>query len=97
MGTSEVRTCFSLCELSVTVRLQFADLCLQLSREANPVTGARIVYNLDGGNSSSLVFKTRDNGGRLSYAKLNMPKLSRPLADMICFVTLEALNDEPAE
>ena len=76
---------------------QFADLCLQLSREANPVTGARIVYNLDGGNSSSLVFKTRDNGGRLSYAKLNMPKLSRPLADMICFVTLEALNDEPAE
>ena len=67
---------------------QFADLCLKLGREASP-EGARLAYNLDGGNSSSLVFKVRDNSDNLVYTKLNMPERDRKLADMICFVSLE--------
>ena len=67
---------------------QFADLCLILGREASP-EGARLAYNLDGGNSSSLVFKVRDTSDRLVYTKLNMPERDRKLADMICFVSLE--------
>ena len=67
---------------------QFADLCLKLGREASP-EGARLAYNLDGGNSSSLVFKVRDDSDNLVYTKLNMPERDRKLADMICFVSLE--------
>lgn len=67
---------------------QFADLCLALGREASP-QGARLAYNLDGGNSSSLVFKTRNTANALVYTKLNMPERDRKLADMICFVSLE--------
>ena len=67
---------------------KFAELCLTLGREANPEGGARVAYNLDGGNSASLVFKTQIPGNKYAYTKLNMPKLNRPLADMICFVSL---------
>lgn len=66
---------------------QFADLCLTLGREISP-DGLRMAYNLDGGNSSSLVFKTRDEDGSLVYSKLNMPERDRSLSDMICFVSL---------
>ena len=66
---------------------EFAELCLQLGREASP-EGLRLAYNLDGGNSSSLVFKVKDETGKLTYQKMNMPELDRTLSDMVCFVSL---------
>ena len=66
---------------------EFADLCLTLGREISP-DGLKLAYNLDGGNSASLVFKVRDENGKLVYRKLNMPERDRDLSDMICFVSL---------
>ena len=50
--------------------------------------GFKIAYNLDGGNSATLVFKRKNEEGQLVYQKLNMPERERGLADMICFVSL---------
>ena len=66
---------------------EFAQLCEKVGREISP-DGLRMAYNLDGGNSASLVFKRRDENGSLKYEKLNMPERERDLADMVCFVSL---------
>lgn len=66
---------------------EFARLCEKIGREVQP-DGFRMAYNLDGGNSASLFFKRPDEGGKLTYQKLNMPERERDLADMICFVSL---------
>lgn len=70
----------------LTIR-EFADLCRELGRQASP-DGLRMAYNLDGGNSASMVFKRRVVGDTLDYVKLNMPERDRSLSDMICFVSL---------
>lgn len=66
---------------------EFADLCEQIGLSVQP-EGFRMAFNLDGGNSASLVFKRPDENGNLTYQKLNMPERERDLADMICFVSL---------
>ena len=67
--------------------LQFSHFCEEFGTRYSP-DGFKIAYNLDGGNSATLVFKQRDADGNLVYQKLNMPERERDLADMICFVTL---------
>ena len=66
---------------------EFSLFCEKLGYHFSP-EGFRVAYNLDGGNSATLVFKRRDEDGNLSYQKLNMPERERDLADMVCFVTL---------
>ena len=51
--------------------------------------GCRLAYNLDGGNSSTLVFReTNKKTGKLNYVKVNCPEIERFLGDMIYFATL---------
>ena len=68
--------------------MEFSKLCAKLGREAVE-GGFKLAFNLDGGNSSALIYKTW-RGGKLNYAKLNMPNIGRPLSDMICFFSLGA-------
>lgn len=70
------------------VLFDFTNLCLELQDRYAP-EGFRYVYNLDGGNSATLIFKQRDEENNLVYRKLNIPERQRKLSDMICFVTLE--------
>ena len=65
----------------------FAQLCEEVGKELSP-DGFKLCYNLDGGNSATLVFKRRNEEGELVYTKINMPERERGLADMICFVSL---------
>ena len=65
----------------------FAKLCEEVGKQLSP-DGFKVAYNLDGGNSATLVFKRKNEEGELVYQKLNMPERERGLADMICFVTL---------
>ena len=65
----------------------FSRLCEEIGYRMSP-DGFKIAYNLDGGNSATLVFKQKDENGVLDYRKLNMPERERKLADMICFVSL---------
>ena len=65
----------------------FAALCEELGKAAAP-GGFKMAYNLDGGNSATLVFRQRNAKGELVFNKLNMPERERDLADMICFVSL---------
>ena len=54
-------------------------------------TGCRLAFNLDGGNSSTLVFKQpSDKGDGLVYKKVNSPEIERFLSDIIYFSTLES-------
>ena len=68
--------------------MEFSKLCAKLGREAVE-GGFKLAFNLDGGNSSALIYKVW-RGGKLNYAKLNMPNIGRPLSDMICFFSLGA-------
>ncbi len=65
----------------------FAKLCEEVGKQLTP-EGFKIAYNLDGGNSATLVFKRKNEEGELVYQKVNMPERERGLADMICFVSL---------
>ena len=65
----------------------FSLFCEEIGYRFSP-DGFKVAYNLDGGNSATLVFKRRDENGDLVYQKLNMPERERGLADMICFVSL---------
>ncbi len=65
----------------------FAELCASVGKSVSP-EGFRMAYNLDGGNSATLVFKRKNEQGELVYSKLNMPERERDLADLICFVSL---------
>ncbi len=66
----------------------FALLCEQIGRQLNPEKGFRMAYNLDGGNSATILFKRHDQNGVLTYQKVNMPERVRELSDLICFVSL---------
>ena len=65
----------------------FSLLCEEIGYKFSP-DGFKVAYNLDGGNSATLIFKRRDENGNLVYQKLNMAERERGLADMICFVSL---------
>lgn len=65
---------------------EFSALCEILGKRASE-EGFRIAYNLDGGNSATLVYK-RWVRNKLEYRKLNMVGVGRRLSDMICFCTL---------
>lgn len=65
---------------------EFSALCAKLGKEVRE-EGFQLAYNLDGGNSSALIYKKWAKN-KLAYRKLNMPNIGRPLSDMICFFTL---------
>lgn len=55
--------------------------------------GCKMAFNLDGGNSTTMVFKHEsDKGKGLVYTKVNSPEIERFLSDIIYFATLET-ND----
>ena len=67
---------------------EFASLCEMLGKELNE-NGCQLAYNLDGGNSATLVFKAKNaKNGKLSYVKYNCPEIERFLGDIIYFATL---------
>lgn len=54
-------------------------------------TGCRLAFNLDGGNSSTMMFKQpSEKGDGLVYTKVNSPEIERFLSDIIYFATLES-------
>jgi len=69
---------------------EFAQLCQDLSRRIAPETGCRLMYNLDGGASTTLNFlgysKTKNS---YNMMKINNPSDERFLSDIIYFATLE--------
>ena len=50
--------------------------------------GCLLAFNLDGGNSATLVFKAMDAKGEMNYVKVNCPEIERQLSDIIYFATL---------
>lgn len=67
---------------------EFAAVCEAAGKRLNE-NGCRLAYNLDGGNSSTLVFReTNKKTGKLNYVKVNCPEIERFLGDMIYFATL---------
>jgi exopolysaccharide biosynthesis protein len=68
---------------------EFAAVCDMAGRELKPETGCKLAFNLDGGNSTALLFKQLDvKSGKLKYAKVNCPEIERFLSDIIYFATL---------
>ena len=68
--------------------VEFAQLCEDLGYQFSE-TGCSLAFNLDGGNSSTLVFKRI--GGKynnLLYTKINSVGIERFLGDIIYFATL---------
>ncbi|MDD6684126.1 MAG: phosphodiester glycosidase family protein [Clostridiales bacterium] len=67
---------------------EFAALCEKMGKELSE-NGCTLAYNLDGGNSATLVFKDKNaKTGKLSYVKYNCPEIERFLGDIIYFATL---------
>jgi len=67
---------------------EFASLCEMLGKDLSE-NGCQLAYNLDGGNSATLVFKAMNaKTGKLSYVKYNCPEIERFLGDIIYFATL---------
>ena len=67
---------------------EFAAACEQIGKELSS-DGFKLAFNLDGGNSATLVFRRRNDRGYLEYAKVNCPEIERTLSDIIYFATLE--------
>lgn len=67
---------------------EFAAVCETVGKELNP-NGCQLAFNLDGGNSATMVFKQVDpKYNKLLYAKVNCPEIERFLSDIIYFATL---------
>lgn len=67
---------------------EFATLCETLGKSLNE-NGCRLAFNLDGGNSTTMVFKQLDEkSGKMAYVKVNCPEIKRTLSDIIYFATL---------
>ncbi len=66
---------------------EFASLCELVGNRLSE-TGCQLAFNLDGGNSATLIFKSPDSKGGLSYVKVNCPEIERHLSDIIYFATL---------
>lgn len=67
---------------------EFAKLCEELGKKHSE-NGCQLAFNLDGGNSSTLVFKGLNENNYMVYKKVNCPEIERDLADIIYFATLE--------
>lgn len=67
---------------------EFSMLCEELGKKHSE-SGCSLAFNLDGGNSSTLVFKGLNESGFLVYKKINCPQIERDLSDIIYFATLE--------
>ena len=64
-------------------------VCDMAGRELNPEGGCKLAFNLDGGNSTAMLFKQLDaKSGKLKYVKVNCPEIERFLSDIIYFATL---------
>ena len=69
---------------------EFAEVCDMAGRELKPETGCQLAFNLDGGNSTAMLFKRLDaKSGKMKYVKVNCPDIERFLSDIIYFATLE--------
>ena len=66
---------------------EFAAACELIGKELSE-DGFQLAFNLDGGNSSTLMFRTRNKKGQLEYTKVNCPEIERMLSDIIYFATL---------
>ena len=67
---------------------EFAHVCEEAGKRLNE-NGCLLAFNLDGGNSATLNFKTRNpKSGKLNYVKVNCPEIERFLSDIIYFATL---------
>lgn len=67
---------------------EFAAVCEAAGKELSE-NGCVLAFNLDGGNSATLVFKEKNHKtGNLNYAKVNCPEIERFLSDIIYFATL---------
>ncbi len=66
---------------------EFASLCELVGNRLGE-NGCRLAFNLDGGNSATLIFKAQDKKGGLGYVKVNCPEIERQLSDIIYFATL---------
>lgn len=66
---------------------EFASVCEMVGKRLNE-NGCQLAFNLDGGNSATLVFKALDEKGNLGYVKVNCPEIERQLSDIIYFATL---------
>lgn len=67
---------------------EFAAVC-ELSGKKLNENGCLLAFNLDGGNSATLNFKTMNaKTGQFGYAKVNCPEIERFLSDIIYFATL---------
>ena len=68
---------------------EFAEVCDMAGRELKPETGCQLAFNLDGGNSTAMLFKRLDaKSGKMKYVKVNCPEIERFLSDIIYFATL---------
>lgn len=68
---------------------EFAALCEELGKKHSE-TGCSLAFNLDGGNSATLVFKEKDpQYSSLVYTKINSREIGRHISDIIYFATLE--------
>ena len=68
---------------------EFAQVCEIAGKALKPEGGCRIAFNLDGGNSTTMVFKRLDQkAGKMRYVKVNCPDIERFLSDIIYFATL---------
>lgn len=68
--------------------MEFAALCEKLGKEFSP-KGCTLAFNLDGGNSASLIFKGTGSNGQFGYVKYNCPEIERYISDILYFATLE--------
>lgn len=67
---------------------EFANLCEELGKSLSE-NGCQLAFNLDGGNSTTMVFKRMDEkSGKMAYVKVNCPEIKRTLSDIIYFATL---------
>ena len=67
--------------------LEFAQACEASGKKLNE-NGCVLAFNLDGGNSATLIFKAQNKKGGLDYVKVNCPEIERQLSDIIYFATL---------
>ncbi len=66
---------------------EFAAVCEMVGKRLNE-NGCALAFNLDGGNSATMVFKALNKKGELDYVKVNCPEVERLLSDIIYFATL---------
>ena len=67
---------------------EFAQVCLEAGKELNPEGGCSIAYNLDGGNSATLVFLGYNTKiKKIRQMKIN-PGQERQISDILYFATL---------